>query len=314
MYSPSRSLRPWAQRLLVAAAGLTSLTACDQQIASVSDRAGPPPNIAPYVVPDLAAELNAKGQFVLPAPPPAAFPQINAERARELAIVFVRTFGPNFRPTWEREHGAPIDFDQLTADSRVFYGASPYRPLPAHIHPGIRMYHGPYYFVTLKAGAIPVLSVAVSAYTKSWVENGRMRFPVEYGGDMLVWSVSADEGPELPVSPERAVQIVGSTTSARADAIPELILPSVRYFPQYARWKVTLDRPVQARGKATGRVFATREVYVGRRGEIEIPLTEQPDRVTAPNVDGSRIGVDRVPSRPLNFEPAHLSASGGRHE
>lgn len=305
---PSRALAA-GRTLLHAAllAGSLSLPACDHGGVSSPERlaAG---DIRSFVTPELSSDLARDGSFTLPAPP--AGTRVSPDGAREMALAFARTFGPSLRGTLERQHGRPIDFDRLHVGSPAYFAATPYEPLPADVHPGLRNAYGPYYLLYLAAADdVPALVVAISASTEAWVENGRVRLPLNYGADFHVEGVGLGDGFVKPLSPEQAVRRLGEASGAQATAIPELLLPDHEHSPFFARWKVSLDRPIAARSRGNGEARRLREIYVGLRGEYFAPSAVQPGEHSRVNPETG--GIVRIPNRagsPVEFEPVILSA------
>lgn len=292
--------RAGAVLLCLAAAG------CDRQTST------PEPltvdNLHASITPELARQLGPDGRFVLPAPPHESYPQITAEEAAAQALAFTRKFAPYNRPSLERDHGRRIDFAALTIGSPAYYAASPYDPVPPRYSPGLRNGFGPHYLVYLVEGDRPVMSVAIAAFGESRIENGELRLPMIGGMEFTSAGIPPGDGFSMPLSPEAAVRRVNSLTGARASAVPELVMPYHQYAPQFARWRITLDRPVSARPRSGGAARPTREVYVGLRGEIAIPADEQPSEVKSFEPPNERYMVPRRPNRPVMFVPVALSA------
>jgi hypothetical protein len=108
----------------------------------------------------------------------------------------------------------------------------------------------------------------------------------------------------VPVSPEHAVRIVAELSDARVSAIPELILPGRGFVPQYARWRIQLERPVTLRGEQTGRAYVGSELYVGLRGHVSTAAEAQPPGSLISDPDTRRsVTVARRANLPLEFEP-----------
>lgn len=264
-------------------------------------------NLQASITPDLARQLGPDGRFVLPAPPHESYPQITAEEAAALALAWARKFGRFVRPHLERDYGQHIDFTALTVGSPAYYAASPYEPVPPRYSPGIRNGFGPHYLVYLVHGGRPVVSVAIAAFTEARVVDGELQMPIRGGMEFATAGVPPGDGFSMPLSPEAAVRRVNSLSGARATAVPELVAPYHQFTPQFARWRITLDRPVNARPRS-GAARATREVYVGLRGEIAIPADEQPSEVKSFEPPNERYMVPRRANRPVMFVPVTLSA------
>jgi hypothetical protein len=300
-------LSPRSYRSLCAFLALAGVAACgaDSSSAPIPLDAA---DIRAYVSPAVAAGLDGQNRFPQAHPESEKYPQITGEQAAEMAVAFARTFAPYIRPYLERQHGAGIDFHSLEVVSPAYYAATPYRDIPEEMHPGLRNGLGPYYLVYLGRDGAPVLSVGVAAFTGAKVEGGRLVLPVYSGADIEAQGVRRGEGFSMPFSPENAVRHVAAATGSRAAAVPELVMPDHEFVPQYARWKITLDRPVQAHVSRTRQGRQTREVYVGLRGELSIPADAQPERIT--QVDGPtgrRFEVGRKPERPTAFERVTLA-------
>lgn len=306
----SRTARPWRTELLSSAilAGIIGLAACEGEPQSPEPLY--PGDVRAYVVPELAAELGPDGRFNLPAPPAEAYPQITAQQAGDIAVAWARTFGKYFRGTLESRHGRPIDFNSLKVGSPAYYGITPYTAVPPDVHPGIRNAFGPCYLVYLVSpDGIPVLFAAVAAYNQAWIEDGMLRFPPHHGDEVLASAVPLGRGFSMPVSPERAVQIVANASGARASLVPELLLPDRDYDAAFSRWKVTLERPVVARTSGRDASRLVRELYVGLHGQMFIPATTQPlERVFYEPFLRREIRLSVRAGRPVAFEPATVSA------
>lgn len=263
-----------------------------------------PGDLRPYTTDSLFAQLTPDGRFVLPPPTQEIYPQVTPERAAEIALAWARTFGPHHRGELERQHGRRIDLNVLRVGSPAYYATAAYEPVPPDLHPGRRNAFGPSYLLYLvSSDGTPVLTVGVAAFTEARVENGTLNYPMRHGRDVVAEGVSQDDGFSLPVSPEEAARIASSASGARAARVPELVMPHRDFAPQYARWKVILDRPVTVRLKS-GPVISTREVYVGIRGEVVVPSATQPeghDEYDPPTKKPYRLV--RRSMRPVVFEP-----------
>lgn len=197
--------------------GTLFLAACDRGLSAPEPLAAG--DIRGYVTPGLASRLAPDGTFQL-APAPDSLP-VSPEKAKELALVFARRFGPSFRVTWERQHGREIDLESLRVASPVYYAETPFAPLPPDVHPAYRNRYGPWYMVYLASpDGTPALLVAVVANTGAWIENGRIRFPLNYGNEFYVEGVRLGQGFSKPPTPELAVRRVSEATGA-------LVVPSL---------------------------------------------------------------------------------------
>ncbi|HEY7767321.1 hypothetical protein [Longimicrobium sp.] len=298
------------------------LAGCDQPEMPVAGPAAVPPGLSQYVTGEAAAGINAEGLFSLDQPATTGdHPVITPERAGELALAYVRSFGPSLKAAWEEDRGAPIDLAALQVGSQVLYAGTPYGTFPAGYHPAFQRGFGPYYLVPLTSGGKPVLLISVAAYaTQTTVDRrGFIQRPVQRGNEFVSRGLPLDTARFRLVSPEEAVAFVAKSTGARIARTPELVRVGMPYAPASAMWKLTLDREVGVgvgRNRAHARV---REVYVGpereRRMMIPLPLIARSEPVPAIRAEA---GVERnqivdVPIREgavVSFQPI-VSEEGG---
>lgn len=288
-------------------AGLVLLAGCRDEATPSSPEPLAASDLRAFVTPELASSLSSDGTFKLPAPPDGL--RVSPRRAQELALAFARTFGPYFLGTFEREHGQSISLETLQVGSPAYYAETPFGSLPEDVHPGLRNVYGPYYMVYLVSpDGAPVLVVGVSGSTEAWIKNGRLRFPLQYGADFYTEGVRLGEGFAKPLSPEQAVRRVGEGTGVPVSALPQLFRPDHGYHPVFARWKVTLDRPIAVRGRNSESTQQVRELYVGLRGEFSVPSAVQPKEHTRVDFMTKRtLRVPVHPDHPVAFEPVALS-------
>lgn len=248
--------------------------------------------LADALTPGAEAELTPEGFFPSIVSLKGVGETVSPERARELASAFVTTFGRVFEPTWSRWAERQIRIEELKPLPRVLLAQSPYRPVANSVHPGVRKFVGPHYFVTLAQAGDPILSVAVSAYnTDVDIENGRLDLPARHGNDFFVEAIPP-QAVSLPLPPEEAVRIAAST-GAKVTAAPVLVAAPAGFSPHHARWRVSLDRsvtvdvlrPYQRGGPTT---LAVREVFVGVDGKLQVPESTQPalTHITQPSPTG----------------------------
>lgn len=241
-----------------------------------------PGDVRPYISPGAPVEMNSRGQFVLAqGRAPEEVPIISPERAGELAVAFVKTWGAGFEKGWQHQRGGPIDIDNLQMEQRIYFAETPHRTLAPSQSRSLHRHFGPHYLVHFSAGGATVLLVAVSAYATDVTvgSDGRI-YGGTTGGEFKATAVSIDpgRGPTryTPISPEQAVGLVGTRTGARIVSTPQLMLRDRRWAAALAQWKLVLDRPVHVRNPATGNQSVTRELYVGPGGHISIPAERQP--------------------------------------
>lgn len=303
-------------RLAAGSAVVLALAACDQsgpQIAS-PDRSSE--GIRRHLTSEAASQVRSDGSFSLAAPSaPGDRPIMSAERAAELALAYVRSYGPSFKEVWEEDRGAPIDLASLRVGGRVLYARTPYGAFPSGYHPAFAHVYGPYYLVPMSVGSEPVLLISVAAYaTQTRLDRGGfISRPVQSGNEFVSRGLPIDTTRFRLISAEEAVEFVGRSTGARIAQVPEFVRVAMPNAPAAAVWKLTLDREVGVRA-GTGRGRArVREVYVGpeKGGRFMIQGAGSPhsQKVPALRPDGEdgRVEMVEVPVLPkavLSFDSA----------
>lgn len=288
--------------------GLAVLAACEDPPSAPQPLH--PGDIRAFVTADLAVQLTDDGRFPFAGPAQEPYPQISREKAAEIAVAWARTYGRFFRPTLERSHGRPIDFDALQVISPVWYAAAVYEAVPATAPRGFRNAFGPHYLLYLGVADQPVLGVSVAAFAESSINpDGLLVDPPESGNEVIAYGVHPGWGFSLPVSAEQAVRIAALESGARASSAPELINPHRDYHPYHALWRVSLDRTVVVRPPSGGASRSTGELYVGAHGELMIPAAVQQDTPGSfPLNGGGRFNLRRRAERPVLFDQAKLIA------
>ncbi|MDQ3388868.1 MAG: hypothetical protein M3483_05125 [Gemmatimonadota bacterium] len=295
-----------------------------------------PPNIQQFVAGNAAAALGPDGRFALAAPTaPTDVPIITAERAGDLALSTLRTYGTFLEPSWERMRGTDIDLSSVVMEPRIFYAETPYELFPEGAHPAYRRGAGPMYLVYFSSGGERVLTVGVSAYnTDLGIDStGAPDVPFYSGNDFMPLGVSPNTATGwgfVPVSPEEAVAEVAARTGARVAEPPRLVLRGIHH-PVEAQWEITLDRPVRARAGGRAPQF-TRKLYVGPGLALRVPQAVQPSvrhfpQTRAAGLDGGLVpmvlaasrsssrrcriaaAMDQRPSATRSTEPSHPACS-----
>lgn len=307
--------------LSIASASILMLAGCDQNEPSATLLPPSSANLSKYVTGQAAQSLNARGEFEIPGPPAAPdAPIISKERAGDLAVAFVRTWGRFYVKDWMRQHGASINLEGLQVDPRIHYVDSPYGHFPDGYHPAFRRAYGPWYLVHLTAGATPVLIVAVSAYNTDLEIDpvGKLVAQRLSGNDFEAMAISRGRAGFKPVSPEVAVSQVGQRSGARITRAPELALLFVNQHPTNAAaavWKLSMDRPLRVRSSNGTRRAEVWDVFVGSGGALHIPASTQPAKIEATAIrydaHGNRVGPETVnvqvkPGAAVSFEEVVL--------
>lgn len=290
-------------RTMVAAALVLILAwGCDSNSATVPHEA--PPRLTSHIAAGAKVPLDANGRLRLAAAPAGRHPRIDEVTALQLATRAVTQIGPFILPALEIQRGGSINLSELVADPRPLFASSPYAELPSEAHRGLRNLYGPYFLVYFRTAAgEPVLSVAVAAHTDAKIVNGRIVTGPQDGNDFMIEGLPQDKGEYVPILPERAVEIATTAAGRKVVATPEFIGPGRMFVPQLGRWKVTLDRAVSIRGRATGQEATVRELFVGLWGEIEYPTPGQPATVQVASVGRvPEIALARLAHSPVEFE------------
>lgn len=297
-------------RAAASAAIVTLLAACGDVVEPVDA----PPPIREYVTPEVAAQLTPEGRFRIDdGPLPTEAPAIDARRAGEQALAYVRTFAPHLGEYWERSHGGRIDFSRLEVDPRIFLARSPYGPVPdGPFHSAHRRAWGPFYIVRLTSANRPAVVVAVSVFnTDVEVERGRVILHPFGGNEFFVTGLSLDARKAVFGSPEHAVNSAGRRLGARVSRAPVLAARGRDgdWSPDAPLWRLSLEREVPLRGKSRAFRQRVREVYVGPLERLYVPAPDQPSTqsdhfITGPPWPGPvvRVEIPVLPGSTVHYE------------
>lgn len=257
--------------------------------------------------------ITSAGEFDFGNRQTSEIHEISSDRAAELALAAARFLGPMNRTYLERMRGARIDFAELEVYPRVFYAETPFEAPPAGVPQGFRNAVGSFYLVYMVADGEAVMSIAVSARaTDAQIqEDGLIRLPIEHGAEFMLQGLVRNEGFSMPPLPEQAAVMAAAATGSQVTSLPKLVLPDASFVPQYARWRITLDRTVAIRGAETGSRKDVKELYVGLRGELSTPLDAQPRAFELGRAGSSNwMSAIRKPHMPLQYEPVILMGEG----
>lgn len=284
---------------------------------------------ASYVSGEAAAALSPDGQFVLKGPMPGGdMPELSSDQSRKLAIAAVRSWGPPTLLRLQQYHGAEIDIGALSPCGRVYYETAAYEPLGTGVYRPVRVAYGPKWIVFFcgRSGD-PEVSVSIASYGTYLSVRGR--FIISDGPAGPEFHLSGIPlGQEAPISPERAVQLVGDMSGRQVTEVPELVLPGLAV-AQLGLWRLVLDAPVTTVERRTGSRWRDSVVYVGaadnytdrRRGLIAVYRGVKADS-TLPtesaiyHLDGNprgprvKIAVHRRAGLPRTFEPVTILPPG----
>lgn len=275
------------------------------------------PDVKPYVTEQVAKQLTPEGRFQLAlARAPDDIPIITAERARELARGYLRSWGPASVPRWAWERGGSLDPGAITPASRIYFAQTPLGRIPDDLyHPAIRRIYGPMYIVPLESGGEVVTLLCISAYSTDVEINSRGLIETPRLGGSFFFSKAVAPNPRDPrfhfvaVSPEEAVKHVAEQTGARVTEVPELVLLA-GYHPASAAWRIKLDRPARVRRIALptppgvvlpapdATPFAVSELYVANNYILTVPSNNQPPH--------KRINYPTGPGEPRGQQPSKM--------
>lgn len=221
--------------------------------------------LSDMVTPQLATRLTDGGSLLprFGLDSDAGRQLLTSSAAAQLAVAYVRQFGPYLLGHIVSLHGGPVDLETLRADSATMVAESPYEALPEGEPGFLRKWLGPYYLVTLRNDAYPVLSIAVSAYaTDLRLLDGKIGFSGAYGAEFRTWVIPRSRANEPVMSPEQAVSVAFGAFGERVAEPPRLVRRGYAYVPQLGYWRIRLAGPVRVRESASGRESETETVYV----------------------------------------------------
>jgi hypothetical protein len=251
------------QRLLLAGVSTLFVAGCSDEVALNPPFAEPSKTALESATSGLArASIGQSGQFNVDRPESAQ--EISAARAAQLADAYGQDLLPYILTYITNTRGAAIQRKLLRPCGRPLYAESTFEDLEPSTPIGVREGHGAYWLVTLCAQSEPQVSVAVSALaTEMGVQNRKLRFPEEYGGEFFAWGIPRGHVGEFPLAPEQAALFAAQQTGARVVDVPRLVMPiQAEGIPQSAKWEVKLDRSVPFRGATRG-AFARQGTTVG---------------------------------------------------
>src|SRR5436190_8228652 len=164
--------------------------------------------IRSQVVGQAQLALGADGLFAQAALGNSAAPsEIPLGRARDLAVAFLKTFGPQFHHMMESDHQGTVDLNALKPCGRVFLAVTPNEPLTPETPAWVQRAHGSWWLVSFcGAQQDREVSVAVSALATPMEvdKGGRLVYPLDDQSEFFqVLGIPRALG-ELPPEPEHA--------------------------------------------------------------------------------------------------------------
>lgn len=316
--APNRAGRRWYHAAFWFA--LSGCLSCDSGITDpIID---PNPDIREYLTPSIAAMLDASGRLPVDAdarPDLETVPVIQASIARALAAGQLKTFGAFLNPTWEQDRGRHIDWAVLTVSPRVYVAQTVFGAVPdVGCHPSFVHWFGSFYMMTYDADGAPQVRIAVSAQATDYDvdNNGFVTYPPRSGNAFFDEGIVADNSVGFLLSPEQAIAIAAGATGAKVQSVPRLLMRGVSYTPNFALWRIDLDRAVTVR-RVDGSTETTSVLYVGpnQTPRFYVASSDQPASVTRPcdRVDENNVHTGFVDvtvpvlnGQPTNFEPVTI--------
>lgn len=231
----------------VGAATALALSACSDEILTAPTVSAN--QVVASVTPDLAAQLDGDGRFVFGTPAPADVPWITADRARELAVAYVKGYGPAARRYWIEDRDAGVA-EQLRPCRRVFLAESGYDQFPADLLREYRRAFGATWLVSFCSGGEQQVAIAVSVEsTDLTIDEGGIVRGVKSGD---FWSTGVPVGTQFPVEPELGSVDIAGTVSSRVSALPRYRRLANRYSAFSGIWTYQVESSVQMRGDRSG--------------------------------------------------------------
>lgn len=226
--------------------------------------------LAGVVSAEFASQLTQHGMFRDPVFPARA-DWITPEAARTLALQYTEEFLVYQDTRLERQHGADIDFGNLTVDSRVELAETPYVDAGGDHPAPLKRALGSFYLVTLRSHGTPAISVAVSVHaTNLSIQDGHLVASAGHGNEFRSAGIPID-GSGVS-TPERAAMVAAMATGGAVSSRPRFIREGFRFYPQRGVWAVELTG-----GLNPGRALVAEDgTVVASRGEatlsVETPI------------------------------------------
>lgn len=251
-----------------------------QSVAAPDLRPPTRPDVRQWVTPEVAAGLDAAGNFVLPGvPPDAGNISVSASQVESVARAVVRTFILGaaarassaslevvpLRSAIEAVHGSPIDWSRVDIAPWPLHAQTPVVPLPAGLPDYVKRALGSRTHILLYDGRSAIADIALSNSLDG----------VNLTGDSAAFAspppselartdgLPAVLGDAIPLLPEVVVRDVGMRTGAKTDRVPRFLLPWDNLGPVFSRWAIHTDRAIRLVRYVDGAPILTRDVMVG---------------------------------------------------
>ena len=177
--------------------------------------------------------------------------------------------------------------ERRNRSAHPLYAQSPFDAPPEEMPAPFQRPYGPWWLVTLCAGGVPTVSLAVSAWaTDLSIVEGKLRFPFFSGNEFFPVGIPVGHVGEFPSAPETAASTVASRSGRRITSVPELIMPYRESgIPQSARWRMSLESPSNAVASGSSDpLMNVRFAGVARSRssdlQVSVAASKQPEGVT----------------------------------
>ncbi len=224
------------------------------------------------VTPELAAEIDVDGRFVLPEIVDTN-PHVSRDDARALAVWASATLAPQLQAYLNQTAHRTVSLSNLTVCGQV-WAEQPNAVIPVTVLPIAHWVWGPQWIVTFCRGRTPTIAISVAAYaTNLSLENAPLVLGAPpfgpRGDEFLFRGLPLDWQSGVSVTPETAAMLIAKQTGRLVDRVPRLVGPRAPHgLPFSAKWAVHLDRPVTVQGTDTAATWATDELYIGNESVI----------------------------------------------
>jgi hypothetical protein len=259
-----RKLRASGKRNVPALILLALVGACNSEPIAA-------PAVLEKTVVDTAWVTGAAREAVLPSGllqlaviADAVLPEIDEARARALANAWLLDIAPQLASAFSRDHQSRVHAQSMSLCGRVYYANSAHTPVELNAPLSAIRALGPSWLVPMCQDGRPVVTLSVAANaTDMRIVDGHLRFPKYHGNEFFAFGFPSSAG-DLPVTPERAIEIAYQTTGKRVAAAPQLIRGPFGDPAQYAYWRMQLEAPATLY-LVGGVTVAKQEIFVGRR-------------------------------------------------
>ncbi len=252
----------WPRLLVVLGVTLVLAAGCSDTADPVDPRAA----LLAAVTPELAAQIDADGHFLLPEVVDTN-PHLGREETQALAVWASTILMPMVQGFLDETAQRHVPLSNLSVCGQV-WAEQPNAVVPATVLPYAHWLFGPRWIVTFCRGRTPTIAIAVAAYaTNLSLDSVGVFGSPAFGprGDEFLWrGLPLGWQSGVSVTPETAAMLIAKQTGRLVDRVPRLVVPRVPTgLPFDAKWVVHLEQPVTVAGTDTAATWTTDELYVG---------------------------------------------------